>query len=196
MLNEPTQEKGNPSDSLGGLRCGVLGALQHLGLALEHPWVGRELGARAQGRDPALSFPPPGAPRGDRAEVSQLSTTVICDLLSALTPPGAETRGIPAGCNVPGVLIPAAGKLPPSVRRLAAVGGECRDCWPRSSPPCQPGEGKPCRKLRHRPGRGAMLSPPSQHSKKHRSREIPCQASAGLPWLDAEAQSVAAACYT
>lgn len=166
--------------------------MQQPDLALEHPWVGRLLGARANGRALASSFPPPGAPRGaagswGRAEASQLGAAVVCHTPPALTsPPPSRKQG--SSCR----LRRARGANPrrrkaASVRRLASVGGEHWDRWPCSSPPppppCKPWEGKPCRKPRRQPGWGAVLSPPSQRCEKDGSREIRCRASAMLPWL-------------
>lgn len=127
---------------------------------------------------------------GGRPEASQLGTAVVCDLPPALTP-RAESRGVPAGCNVPGVLIPAAGKLPPyaaSHQSEASTGdaGRTPACRCRTSLE----GGKPCQKLRHRQGRGVVLSPPPPHPsavswEKQRNGEISHRTSAGLPWLDA-----------
>lgn len=98
---------------------------------------------------------------GDRAEASQLSTAVVCALPLALTP-GAESRGVPAGCDVPGVLIPAAGTLLPPPPRISQrrAPGMLAELQPVST---QALRGEALLKAEAPAGVGAMLSPLSQH---------------------------------
>lgn len=98
---------------------------------------------------------------GDRAEASQRSAAVVCALPLALTPE-VESRGVPAGCDVPGVLIPTAGTLLPPPPRISQrrAPGMLAELQPVSTQALQ---GEALMKAEALAGMGMMLRPPSQH---------------------------------
>lgn len=105
---------------------------------------------------PSLRPSHPAAPRSvagpGRGQSRSLSTHHRGGLRFAAgaDPPAAESRGVPAGCDVPGVLIPRRRKAPHAAPHQS---GMLTTLQPTTA--LQTWEGKPSRK----PGQGAVLSP-------------------------------------
>lgn len=174
-------------------RGGGTGLLYLLGGSQLRHWVlchsrigpGASLGGLGAGCRCRRQNPPRMFPAAWPARAAELRPRSSCRWWFAMCRwrcPRSGKQGVPAGCDVPGVLIPAAGRLP--VRRLASLRAEHRERWPGSSPLHKPWEGERGSPGTGRRGERCRAPYPSTVScEKHGSRAKSHWASARLPRL-------------